>query len=60
MESLFDFESNTIWFSENQHKWMFLNKPFKRKGQAAKACFEEYKRRKRLGLPLKVLANTVI
>lgn len=55
MESMIDFEKENIWYSEQQQRWMFIDKKFKRKGQALKACRKEWMRRKRLNLHMVVL-----
>ncbi len=53
MESYFDFQKVNI--SKNQEgKWLFMQKQYRREGQARKACFNEWQRRKRLNLPMEV------
>ncbi|ELQ6126725.1 hypothetical protein [Cronobacter dublinensis] len=54
MGEYFYFEKSNVRWSEELSKWMFLNRPFKRKGQALKACHKEYQQRKRNGLSLAI------
>lgn len=60
MESITDFTKSNVWYSDQLNAWMFLNKPFRRKGQAEKAASREYSRRKRLGLPMQFKGRFVL
>lgn len=59
MVSIIDFTNSNVWWSQQLNAWMFLNKPFRRKGQAEKAALHEYSRRKRLGLSMHVKPRLV-
>ncbi|EPE7077401.1 hypothetical protein ACSMAD_001848 [Cronobacter sakazakii] len=59
MGEYYYFEKSNVRWSEDLGKWMFLNRPFKRKGQAKKACHKEYRQRKRDGLPMIILIARV-